>query len=77
MEIDIPSLDDLKFEEDCSCRYRSYIRDAAYKTVNRPKDLKYGEPFPMCIKCQGKGYYLSPVGERLVEFLKKRGLLGD
>lgn len=78
MEIDIPDLQDLKFEEICDCRYRGhlsmYVGDK-WTQVLRPKQLKYGEPFPKCPTCKGEGSYLTPVGERLIEFLTNRGLV--
>lgn len=76
MEIDIPDLQDLEFEKTCDCRYRSHLWLKTGQLI-RPKSLKYGDPFPQCELCKGNGSYLTPVGERLVQLLKKKGLLRD
>lgn len=76
MEIDIPDLQDLTFTERCrSCQGKKEI-PVDPTTLGEHVRYKRGEPRPMraCPYCDGKGELLTPVGERLLAFLKSVGI---
>lgn len=80
MEIEIPDLNDIKFEEGCGYCDDNGTRDRGYVELPRAKGQrqKYGPPDPpreKCDWCRGTKIRLTPVGERLVEFLTKRGVV--
>lgn len=68
MEIDIPDLDDVVFEFNCGKCYGQ-----GTQRHFDPYNKAWGAPVP-CERCAGKGKFVSPVGERLIAFLKERGV---
>lgn len=59
MEIEIREPETAKLEEDCICR-------------------KWGEDTastPDCFRCNGLGYINTELGDRLIDFLTRRGLM--
>lgn len=79
MEIEVLGLDDIIFELDCHYCDADGTRDRGYVELPRAKGQrqKYGPPDPpreKCGWCHGTKMRLTPVGERLIEFLTKRGI---
>jgi hypothetical protein len=83
MEIDIPDLDDVKFEEPENCPAATYYRSAHdYRCYNgtayqlRPNgtvsSIKLGD-CPICEGGRKKFFRTTPVGKRLIEFLNRAG----
>jgi hypothetical protein len=70
MEIDIPDLDDVEFEVRCRYCMEGKIRPRVYKSSN---GLTLGEAVD-CAECGGTGRLITPVGRRLIEFLRHRGV---
>jgi hypothetical protein len=62
MEIDIPDLDDVEFVKNCYACYGSGFLSGPKGQVD-------------CWRCVGKKIELTPVGERLIDFLTKVGVL--
>ena len=81
MEIEIPDLDDVKFEELCGC-CRGAMVTTTYENLPRERDkngrlrpIEYKKVTTPCpVNHDSDGMVPTIVGERLLDFLARRGI---
>jgi hypothetical protein len=73
MEIQVPDLDDVEFEQLCGCQYASFLDTFPANPDGSVPDPLRKKPNPKCPSCLGTGWEATDIGRRLETFLARRG----